>query len=66
MRVFETSKLSCIEQLLQSLPLSNVAQRRMFSVCVKEMRRPGPVLYCLYPDPSTPMEQMMLSPGGKE
>lgn len=49
-----------------SLPLSRVTQRRMFSVCVKEMSRPGPVLNCLYPVPSTPIELITPSPGDGE
>lgn len=49
--------------MLPFIPLSRVTQRRMFSVCVKEMGRPGPVLYCLYPVPSTPIELITPSPG---
>lgn len=53
-------------KLSSSLPLSKVTQRRRFSACVKEMSRPGPVLYCSYPDPSTPIELITPSPAGEQ
>lgn len=35
-------------------------------MCVKDMIRPGPVRYWLYPDPSTPMELITPSPEKKK